>query len=245
MTAYRNWKYNEFNQVGTDYENLENVRAYDERMQKIRDIKTENEFIIQSIGLKKHHTILEFGCGTGSFSIEAAKHCKKVYAVDVSSTMLKYLKNKADKSNVQNITTIHSGFLNYEHEGEPLDAVVTNVALHHLPDFWKMIALYRINNILKQGGKLFLCDVIFSFPLENYAECINKFIDNIGVEDPGFSKEAEIQVREEFSTFDWILKGMLERANFSIDKVEYMDDKPFICFICTRNKLNSEKTSRL
>jgi putative AdoMet-dependent methyltransferase len=40
------------------------------------------------------------------------------------------------------------GFLNYEHNGPPLDMIVSNLALHHLPDFWKMIALKRIHEML-------------------------------------------------------------------------------------------------
>jgi len=235
MSSYKNWKFNEFNQVGTNYSDISNVKSYDERMQKFRDIKTENEFIMKSIGLKKDHTILEFGCGTGSFAIEAAKHCKKVYAVDVSSIMLKYLKNKAQKKDIRNIVTVQSGFLNYEHKGEPLDAVVTNAALHHLPDFWKMVALHNINTILKPGGRLFLGDVVFSFPIENCMESINNFINNIEkATDADFGKEAETHIREEFSTYDWILKGMLKRTNFSIDKVEYMNEKLFTCFVCTK-----------
>lgn len=45
------------------------------------------------------------------------------------------------------------GFLTYQHQGPPLDAVVTQIALHHLPDFWKQIALLRIFDMLKEGGK--------------------------------------------------------------------------------------------
>ena len=69
------WQYNELQQVGTDYTDSAHVEAYDQQMQKLRDIKKEIEYIIDCLNLKPGHTILEFGTGTGEFAIEAAKHC--------------------------------------------------------------------------------------------------------------------------------------------------------------------------
>lgn len=43
------------------------------------------------------------------------------------------------------IEAVEGGFLTYEHEGEPVDLVHTRNALHHLPDFWKAVALARIH----------------------------------------------------------------------------------------------------
>ncbi|MCX9029578.1 MAG: class I SAM-dependent methyltransferase [Candidatus Methanoperedens sp.] len=39
--------------------------------------------------------MLEFGTGTGSFAIEAAKHCAKIFAVDISHQMLEFARRKA------------------------------------------------------------------------------------------------------------------------------------------------------
>ncbi len=39
----------------------------------------------------------------------------------------------------------------------------TRNALHHLPDFWKAIALDRIATFLRPGGVLRLHDLIFDF----------------------------------------------------------------------------------
>lgn len=50
-----------------------------------------------------------------------------------------------------NIEFIQSGFLTYEHQSEPVDLIFTKAALHHLPDFWKQIALLRLNQMLKMG----------------------------------------------------------------------------------------------
>ncbi len=35
--------------------------------------------------------------------------------------------------------------------------------------------------------------------------------------------EAEIHIREECSTYDWVMEGLLERAGFEIESAEYGD----------------------
>ena len=52
---------------------------------------------------------------------------------------------KAKQQGLTNIQFHHAGFLTYEHLGEPLHAVVSQYTLHHLPDFWKLIARTAIS----------------------------------------------------------------------------------------------------
>src|SRR3989337_981340 len=96
------WQYDETRQVGTDYADAEEVEAYDARMQKLRDIRKEIAKIHTSLNITKDQTILEIGCGTGEFTLEAAKHCSKVIAVDVSLPMLEFAKKKAMKQGITN-----------------------------------------------------------------------------------------------------------------------------------------------
>jgi hypothetical protein len=35
--------------------------------------------------------------------------------------------------------------------------------------------------------------------------------------------EAEAHIRDEYSTYDWVMEGLLNRAGFCIDKAEYAD----------------------
>lgn len=234
MNSPPRWQYNEMKQVGTDYTDDAQVQAYDLRMQKLRDVKKETETIVLSLNLARNQTILEIGTGTGSFAIEAAKYCAKVIAVDVSPEMLRFAQQKAKMRGTTNIVFRHEGFLTYEHLGEPLDAVVSQLALHHLPDFWKIIALKRIFEMLKDGGKFYLRDTVYSFEVDGYKNFFNNWIDGVkratGEE---LARDFATAVREEYTTLDWIMEGLLKRAGFSIDKADYFEGFMAV-YVCTK-----------
>ena len=104
--------------------------------------------------------------------------------------------------------------------------------LHHLPDFWKQIALCRLCDMLKPGGRLFLADVVFGFDPRSYREAIDSWLG--GMRDLAGRKIADetvVHIRDEFSTWEWIISGMLERAGFRIDSnLEIMPNmRAFIC----------------
>ncbi len=233
MIQYHGWQYDEMKQVGTDYTDAGEVEAYDERMQKLRNIREENEKILVSLHIKQDHTLIEIGCGTGDFAIAAAERCSKVIAADVSLPMLEHARQKAKKRDLKNIEFHNAGFLTYEHSGEPVDAVVSQLALHHLPDFWKMIALQRVCALLKQGGRFYLKDTVYSFDINNYEDFFNRFIEVIrNAAGDEMAVDAETSIREEYSTHDWIMEGLLERAGFHIDQIEYPEGFMAV-YVCT------------
>lgn len=80
--------------------------------------------------------------------------------MDVSPVMLARLAETIDRCAVSNVETVCAGFLTYRHSGEPADVVYSRYALHHLPDFWKAIALRRMADRPRPGGVLRLWDVV-------------------------------------------------------------------------------------
>jgi ubiquinone/menaquinone biosynthesis C-methylase UbiE len=214
-----NWEFDEMNQVGANYNDLNRAKTYDEYMTKFRDYKKEANSIINYINLKKNQKIIDFGCGTGAFTTEFAKNCKEVIAVDVSDKMLNILKSKAKDLGLNNIKYVNKGFLTYEHSEEQVDAIITKSALHHLPDFWKFVVLKKMSKMIKFGGYLFLSDVIFSFDIEDYEGEIKKFINNIDKNTDGnLTKDSILHIKEEFSTFDWVIEEFLIKSGFKITK---------------------------
>jgi putative AdoMet-dependent methyltransferase len=230
------WFYNEMKHSGVDYTDTAHVQAYDARHQRFRDYQKASAAIIEKLGIGPEHTVIDMGAGTGAFALCAAPKCKYIYAVDVSQPMLAYSRQKAEQMGWQNITFCHGGFLTYEHHAEPADAMVSVAVLHHLPDFWKLVGLQRAASMLKLNGKLFLFDVIFPSEMTGYEVRFNRWIqsmaEKVGAE---FAAEAETHIRDEHSTFDWIMEGLLNRAGFRIDHAEYVDGYG-ATYLCTNAK---------
>jgi SAM-dependent methyltransferase len=148
--------------------------------------------------------------------------------------MLRCARRKAKKEKLNNIEFHRGGFLTYEHKAEPVDAIVSTAVLHHLPDFWKLTGLRHIAQMLKTGGRLYLFDVVFSFNVDDYESRLGKWIkstaERIG---PSFAGEVEIHIREEYSTYDWIMEGLLEQAGFVIETADYKRDMT-AAYLCTK-----------
>lgn len=222
----KRWLYDESRHRGVDYSQAGQTESYDDRHQKFRNYEKEFKGMMDFLEIEnpERKTVVDLGCGTGAASVLAANRFKTVYAVDVSEAMIEKARKKVG-ADVRNLKFIVAGFLSYEHQGEPVDLVITKAALHHLPDFWKQVALLRINRMLKAGGLLYIHDVVFQFDPRGYAGKIDSWIAGFGkIAGEEFKSEVETHIRDEHSTFGWILHGMLERVGFSVDKCRSDDD---------------------
>ena len=211
------WFYNEYQQIGTDFEDPNQVATY-YRHQTSSTVASE-QALVKQLGIRPGRTVIDLGCGAGIFAIQAALAGGQVEAVDISQTMLTHAQNQAGAAGVQTrIQFHHAGFLTYEHEADPVDVIVTKVALHHLPDFWKMTALLRMAAMLKDGGVLYLQDVVYSFNPVEYSSHIQAWIEQAtATADADWARrDFKTHIREEYSTFSWILEEMLQRAGFKI-----------------------------
>jgi len=161
MTKVPAWRYDEMQFSGVDFSQMEEVAAYDTMHRKLRNYARTSEEIIRRLSLNSNSTVIDLGCGTGAFALHAANRCRTIYAVDVSEAMLEYCRKQAEQKGITNIVYCHSGLLTYEHQGELADAAVCVAVLHHLPDFWKQVALTRCCGMLKPGGRFLLFDIVF------------------------------------------------------------------------------------
>jgi len=228
------WLFDEADHAGIDYSDASVVAGYDEAHKRFRDFDESARRISEALGLTADSAVLDIGCGTGELTTRFARTCRRVHAVDVSPAMIEAVERKAREQGLENVVTAVGGFLTYEHAGDPLDAVVANVCLHHLPDFWKQVALVKLCDMLKPGGRLFLADVVFGFDPRAHAEEVDAWLAGMreaaGEEMAG---EAVVHVRDEFSTWDWVMEGMLGRAGFSVDSSE--ETAPSMrAYVCTK-----------
>jgi len=228
------WQYNEMKFSGVDFSRIEQVAAYDNMHRKFRDYEKGTEEIIRRLALDANSTVIDLGSGTGAFALNAAKKCKTIYAVDISAAMIDYCRGQAEKEGLSNIVFNHGGLLTYEHAFDPADAAVCVAVLHHLPDFWKLAALKRVHGMLKPGGRFLLFDIVFPSTEHDLDRNIDEFIKGMEVMvDARLAEEAVIHIRDEFSTYDWIMEGILRRSGFQIDSLEY--GKGFqTTYVCTK-----------
>ena len=141
--------------------------------------------------------------------------------------MVDRLRSDVDAGGAANIECVQAGLLTYEHTGDPFDFAYSRLALHHLPDFWKAIALTRIHGVLRPGGLLRLWDVVYGFEPHEAPSRIEAWCATGGDDvDSGWTRpELEEHVRDEHSTFTWLLEAMIDRAGFVIEESAYSGDQ--------------------
>jgi len=227
------WRYDESKPVGRDYGSQSEVDVYDSSHADFRDIKAESNRVLDTLAIKKGDTIIDFGSGTGTFVVEAARRGARVHAIDVSQTMLARAKSKADQEGVSGIEFHNAGFLTFEHPDSSVDFIVSTFAFHHLPDFWKGVSLKRIYRMLKAGGHFYIHDVIIeeTDSLKNIA----LFIEQQKEAGGDFLREdAEGHFRDEYSTYDWVMDGLLSRTGFSVSS-KNIEGGVIGTYLCRKN----------
>jgi ubiquinone/menaquinone biosynthesis C-methylase UbiE len=224
------WLLDEVGSAGRENLDPAHVARYDEKEDAGAEAEVE---LLEELGLRADSTVVELGPGTGQFTVAVAPRCRRVVAVDVSEPMLRRLQGKLDERGIANVETVNAGFLTYEHSGPPADFVYSRYALHHLPDFWKAVALARLRAILAPGGVLRLWDIVFDFEPAAAAERIEAWCASGGetVEGEWSRAELEEHVRDEHSTFSWLLEPMLMRAGFEIAAAERSEDGIFARYV--------------
>jgi ubiquinone/menaquinone biosynthesis C-methylase UbiE len=220
--------------AGREHFDEQHTRRYDVK----EDAQADEEVsLLQGLGvLDAGCSVVDLGAGTGQFTLAAAQVCERVVAVDVSPLMLQRLAEKLERCAASNVEVAQAGFLTYRHSGAPADLVYSRYALHHLPDFWKAIALARLADMLRSGGILRLWDVVYCFEPNDACRHIEAWIEqtmSADVERGWTRAELAEHVRDEHSTFTWLLEPMIERAGFDIVDADY-SASVFARYVCRK-----------
>ncbi len=228
----RGWLLDEVASAGRENLDADHAALYDEK----EDAKAAQEVeLLRGLGLDERAQVVDLGAGTGQFTAAVAHACARVVAVDISPVMLARLRAKVAASRLSNVEFVEAGFLTYEHSGNPADFVYSRWALHHLPDFWKSTALHRMRTILRSGGILRLSDVVYSFDPADAEERIEEWCASLPVEatrDGEWTRaDIEEHVRDEHSTFTWLLEPMIERSGFRIERAHHSTDGFFAEYV--------------
>ncbi|WP_407271373.1 class I SAM-dependent methyltransferase [Radiobacillus sp. PE A8.2] len=116
-----------------------------------------NEFspeqLLNMIPLKETDSMLDFGAGTGYFSIPAAKRIKgNVYALDIDATMLEIIKDKALVEQLTNIVPVYGSMDALSLPDGSLDLIIASLVLHEIKPLAPL--LQQMYNVLKKDGYL-------------------------------------------------------------------------------------------
>ena len=227
-------EFDESGHAGPEHLDTEYIAGYD---RKAATDPSDDVQVLRGAGVDESSVVIDLGAGTGTFAAAIAPWCGEVVAVDVSVPMLTATRDRCRELGLHNVRCVEAGFLSYEHDGVPADAVYSRNALHHLPDFWKAVALTRIAGFLAPGGILRLRDLVYSFE-PGAAEMVLErwFSGASATADAGWTRaELEVHVRTEYSPFSWILEPMLERCGFEVRAAEYAASQTYAAYTCVRS----------
>jgi SAM-dependent methyltransferase len=228
----RSLGFDESGHAGPEHLDADYVAGYD---RKAATDPSDDVLAMRDAGIGEHSVVVDLGAGTGTFAAAIAPWCREVIAVDVSPPMLAATRDRCRDLGLTNVRCVEAGFLSYEHEGEAAGVYSRN-ALHHLPDFWKAVALTRIAGFLEPGGILRLRDLVYSFePRETEVVLERWYAGASRTSAAGWTRaELEEHVRTEFSPFSWLLEPMLERCGFEIRASEYAASQTYAAYTCVR-----------
>lgn len=108
---------------------------------------------------------VDLGAGTGLLSLALARNVESVVAVDHAPAMLARLR-QTRPSSIDNVECVVADIRSLPLPDESATLVVSNYAFHHLADGDKELALAEARRVLKPGGRLVLCDMMFTLSLD-------------------------------------------------------------------------------
>ncbi len=126
-----------------------------------REIFSSREEILKALHLKEGDRIADVGAGTGLFAAlfsEAVKDQGKVYAVDISPTLIQFMKTRFRDDKWKNIEVVFSKEDSVELPEDSVDVLFICDTYHHFEFHEAMLA--SIFKALRPGGKLVLIEFI-------------------------------------------------------------------------------------
>ncbi len=112
------------------------------------------EETLERLGLKRSDTMADIGCGTGLFTLAAAKLSSDamVYALDISPEMLQDMTAAAESNGLRNIIPVNTDEYDFKLGDNTADFLLVCTVLHEIDD--KPRFLRECARICRPGGKI-------------------------------------------------------------------------------------------
>jgi len=167
---------------------------------------SKGESILREFGIKSGQKILDFGCGTGVYSVIASQivsNTGKIYALDYDEDPLEELSNKIKTQDIKNIEIIKtSKKITIPLKSNSLDVVL----------------MYDVYHLLDKNDRIKLLDEIYRVLKSNYG-ILSYFATHIGSHGIQLNKvqeqikKAGFEFKEQFKRsmfhWSWIEEGII------------------------------------
>jgi 2-polyprenyl-3-methyl-5-hydroxy-6-metoxy-1,4-benzoquinol methylase len=209
----RDWYYNERSRIGLD-DAVASIYGDGD------DADKRAYAALTMLGVKRGWRIADIGCGNGVLACEAALMGAEVDAIDISPAMLA-LTEIYTRDRRAAVRTQPAGLLSFAYAPNSYDLIVSEFTLHHLPDFWKAVALSRIFAALKPGANFYLRDIVYTGLPDGAERSVEQWAD-FNIKNHDLARDSVItHMRDENSTFAWVMERMLTELGFSLLSADY------------------------
>jgi ubiquinone/menaquinone biosynthesis C-methylase UbiE len=122
-----------------------------------RDAWQMPDRVIEALAIPRAQSVADIGAGTGYFSVRLARSAAAptVYAVDIERSMVDYLRQRAAKEGLKNVTPVQAT-ADRSMLPQPVDLVLIVDTYHHIPN---RAAYFReLKKSMKPGARLAIID---------------------------------------------------------------------------------------
>jgi len=125
---------------------------------RVRDLFSPPGRILDEVKIEEGFRVLDYGCGSGSFTLVAAERIGpsgRVYAADINPLALEHVQEAAAKRGLRNVEVIHTDCATGLESGT-VDVVLLYDTYHDLED--PTGVLHELHRVLKPQGILSFSD---------------------------------------------------------------------------------------
>ena len=132
-------------------------------------------------GIGPGDSVLDLGCGTGTFTVEMARqvgNSGRVHAVDIQASMIEAARSRVESADVASrVSFHHCGAYSLPLESDSVDVAIAIASLSEMPQ--PLFALEEVRRVLKPGGRLAVSEEI---PHTGYAlqRTVRQWLQEVG-----------------------------------------------------------------